>query len=388
MQQAAPASGKGDTTPAPQDVYEFESLGQPERSKSLSSKRGTTPLARASPVQGESRCSVAFRPPSLMLKITLKDRPCKRSEPDGHDPMRKASAKTASQESSPGPGLVPSSNVNKTGSGLRDVHGLAPDSLRTTNSREKTAAEVLTKSGSPALGPASKKSKRTVNSKKTHESPRLTSSVTTDGPEKPRDAPLSAVEERTADLNLSAAVQNNTSVQARGTPSPLVHQQKPKDEQAVLDHPSKGAPDLRMVETVNIGDPISKAAGPKVSRSASCTEIDPSQSTGEASIPSRNRKSTVEDETSSPRLDEERVASAPHALPSQEDIKDRSAILSGVGVGTTTVAAAAAEQALGNTEGTEPAIHLLNTTSEPHMEQCMRRHLKESHDNHEYFIKV
>jgi hypothetical protein len=410
MQQAAAASGEGDTTPGGPDAYEvIESLDQPERSKSLSPKRRTTSLTRASPVQGDSGRSVAFRPPPHVSKSTPKERPVKRSDPDGEVSIRKAYAKNASQKSSPGPGLVPSpSTVNKTSKSFRDLHGeLAPNLLGTTNTRERPAAEVLFKSASPAPGPTSKKVKRTMNSKKTpsgdvvsHKSSILRLSVSTSGPKRLRDAPLSAVEELTADPKLSAAVQDKTNRQAPRDASSRVHQQEPKDRQAVLGYPSNGGPDSRIFEPVNIGDPINRAAGPEITRSASCTDNGPGQSTGEAGIPPRNKKSMIkveptERETSSPRLDKDRVASPkPQAFKISEVIKDSSGITSGVGViGTKTMAAAmVAEQTLlSKIEGgltTEPAIDLLNTSSESHMEQCMRRHLKELHDNHEYFMKV
>lgn len=408
--QRAAASGEGDTTPAAPDADDFiESLEQPERSKSLSPKRRTTPLTRASPVQGDLGRSVAFRPPHLVSKTNPQERPSKRSEPDGEVSIRKAYAKNASQKSSPGPGLVPSlSTVNKTGKSLRDLHGeLAPNVLGTTNSRERPTAQELLQSGSPAPGPSPKKSKSTVNSKKTpsgdvvsHKSQILKLSISTSGPKRLRDAPPSAVEELTANPKLSAAVQDKSNRQAPRDPPSRVHQQEPKERQAVLGYPSNGGPDSRILEPVNIGDPINRAAGPEVTRSASCTDNGPGQCTGEADIAPRNRKSMIKDEptereTSSPRLDKDRVASPkPQALKISEVNKDSSGITSEVGViGTKTMAAAmVAEQTLlSNVEGgltTEPAIDLLNTTSESHMEQCMRRHLKEMHDNHEYFMKV
>jgi len=409
MQRAAGASVELDTTLTRQDVYELESVGQPERSKSV--KRRTTPLTEPSPSQGDSGRSVAFRASPLVSKLTPKDGRPKGSGADGEHPTSKAHTKNASQKPFPGPCLVPSPSTLKQSSSKNpdrrshDAHGeLTPSLLRATNSGKILEAETPSKSGSPALGHASKKSKRTVNSGRTpsgdvvnHQSPQPTVSVAANGTETSREATPINVTGPSADIKSSAAVLESTDLQLSDHPPALIYQQDRRDGQVRLDSPSNGGPGVQAVEILFTRPiPIKSQIG----RSALCTGNDLSQSTWEASIPPQNKKMAIKDEraestTSSLLLDEARVASpTPHASVTSANTKDSSGIPSGVAADSTKILAAAmvAKQTLcRNIErncATKPAIDLQTTTFESHMEQCMHRHLKELHDHHEYFMKV
>lgn len=370
------------------------------------------PLTRPSPVQGDLGRSVAFRPPPHGSLTTPEDGRSKRSEPEGGDPTQKARMKKAAQKSSPGPEPVPSSSTveksssKKSGRSSRDAHGeLTPYVLRTTHCGKTLAAESLSKSGSPAPSPTSKSSKRTVNTKKPHlgelisqESPQPTVSVGTDEAKSFREGTLGAVEEPSAARRVW--VQNTTSPQFWHLLYPPVHQQQPEDEQAELGSTSKREPLVQVVETTKGADPLNGTAGTSATRSASCTENDPSLSNGDALMQPRNKKVTVKEQraehTRSPlRPDEARVASPTlQALKISAETPVCLAAPTGVvDEGTKTMAAAmvAKQNLRSNTAGgfvSEPAIDLRTSTSQPDMEQCMRRHLKELHENHAYFMKV
>lgn len=412
MRRLSGATAEEDTTPTRQDVHEFESVAHRERSKSV--KRRTTPLAKASPPQGGSERSVAFRPPPHGSAIILKYGRPKGSERDGQDPTHKAIAKITSQKPSPGPGLVPSqSTVNqnsgkKSGRRSRNTAGeLSPDSPRIIKSREGPAAEMPSKRESPAPFPTSRRNKRTVNSKKlpsgddaSHELPQPTGSVAPIETEKSSGATLSVVERLNTDLSVSHAIQHKLDGQVSRICPQLAQQLERNDEQPAPGSRSKGEPNVPMMETLNRCNPINNVAGTKVFRSATCTGNDSIPSVGEANMPPHDKKMTIKAErvertTSSHRLDRVR-GRAPTPQPSEVliDKKESSGISSEVvAQGMKTVAAAmVAEQTLrSNVQGgfvTEHAIDLLSTVSESQMEQCMRRHLKVLHDNHEYFMKV
>lgn len=381
-------------------------MGQPERSKSV--KRQTTPLTKPSPSQGDSGCSVAFRPSPHVSKLTPKDGRPKESGADGEHPTSKAHTKNASQKPLLGPGLVPSPSTAKQSSSKNpdrrshDAHDeLTHTLLRTTNSGKILEAETASKSGSPALGHASKKSKRTVNSGRTpsgdvvnHESPQPTVSVATNGTETSREATPINVTGPSADIKSSAAVLESTNLQLSDHPHAIIYQQDRRDGQIRLDSPANGGPGVQAVKIL-FSCPIPIQS--KIGRSALCAGNDLSKSTGEAGTPPQNKKMAIKDEraestTSSLLLDEARVTSpTPHASMTSANTKDSS---SGVVADSAKILAAAmvTKQTLcRNIErncATKPAIDLRTTTSESHMEQCMRRHLKESHDHHEYFMKV
>ena len=480
---------KGDPSPARLDVYDIETLAQPDRSKSVSSKRRTTPLKGVSPVREElgrlvplrlhphvslnapkdgcSKISESndgdhlyktepHRPPQKLssesrLASTAPTRDISSSKKAGRssrdaqgdlirsrlseaDSAKEVAAKVNSPQDGQFIGSEPeneerfnkayldkgaqkhpralpwysptASNTDKKsgkkyGEGLRAAQDdVTPNSLRIAHSGKKVAAEAGFKRGSPARAPPSKISKRTTNSPKppsselvNHESPQPNVAVLTTGPQRSREATLRVMEKPTADLNLSAAVQDDTNLQVPHAISPLLHQQEPGSA-------FKEGPDARIVETNNTGDPMNRADGNKASRPASCTGNEPSQGTREARVPPRHKKIIVKDEqedcqSSSLRIDQARVGSP---IPQASEISiesigslatPRRAVVNGT---KTMVTALVAEQPLpSNIEGglaTDPTIDLRVTVSASDMERCMRRHMKELHDNHEYFMKV
>ena len=411
MQRGAAFNVKRDTIRAQQDVYEFENSGQPERSQSVSSKRRTTPLTKASPVQGDLGRSVAFRPPPHVSKVTPKDDPSKSSEPGEEDPTYETSTENASQKALPGSLFLPSlatvnrSSSTKSGRSSRDAHGeLTPNLFRTVHTGSKSAAGVNPKRGYANPVPISKDTKRTLNPKKPPsgavaglEPLQPTVSAPTNGSERSGEGTLSAVEAPTADFELSAVAHHDRNIQNRRPHPPPVHQQECNDKEGGTGSACEREPGARMVETGIIGDPMN---GTRASRSASGAENDPSQGTRKASIPPRSMNITVKDEpterqTSSLRPDQARVASP--TLQTSEfpaDTASSSANPSGeVADCTTTVAAAmvAGKTLRSNEAGgfaTVSPLDLRNTISEYDMEQCMRRYLKELYDNHDYFMKV